>query len=381
MLKRTPLFAAHQELGAKLVEFGGWEMPVYYSSIVEEHQAVRAAAGVFDISHMGEVFISGPASTAFLNRALTNDLTKLPIGRGQYTLLCNARGGVIDDLYVYRLAETEYLLVLNATRTETDFSALVRLFSTYPDRTEVYLVNLSDLWGGIALQGPRVGEFIDAWAPGPAIEGTLVPSASALRKNQLGSFARGPDVVWLARTGYTGEDGFELLASAEVLPSAWKDLLELGRPYGLVPCGLGARDTLRTEMGYALYGHELTEDTNPFEAGLDRYVALGKGDFVGRIALTALKAEGVRRKCVAFKMTEKSPPPRPQYPLWSVGNDARAVGQVVSGTQSPSLGVGIGMGYVPPEFGAPGTPLTVEVRGQRHPAEVVEKPIYRKPAA
>ena len=380
MLKRTPLFAMHQELGAKLVEFGGWEMPVHYSSIVEEHQAVRTAAGIFDISHMGEVFVSGPASTAFLNRALTNDLHKLPIGRGQYTLLCNAHGGVIDDLYVYRLAATEYLLVLNATRTEADFSTLVRQFSTYPDRTEVYLVNLSDLWGGLAIQGPRVKEFIDSWAPGPAVEGTLVPAPSALHKSQLGSFARGEDVLWLARTGYTGEDGFELLASAEVLLSAWKDLLELGRPYGLVPCGLGARDTLRTEMGYPLYGHELNEDINPFEAGLGAFVALGKGDFVGRIALTAQKTEPLRRKCVAFKMSDKAPPPRPRYPLWSVGDGARAVGQVVSGTQSPSLGLGIGMGYVPPEFSAPGTALAVEIRGQRHAVVVVEKPIYRKPS-
>jgi len=380
MLKRTPLFAAHQELGAKLVEFGGWEMPVHYSSIVEEHQAVRAAAGLFDISHMGEVFVSGPSSTAFLNRALTNDLNKLAIGRGQYTLLCNERGGVIDDLYVYRLAATEYLLVLNATRTEADFSALVRQFSTYPDRTQVYLVNLSDLWGGIAIQGPRVKEFIDAWAPGPAIEGTLVPAPSALRKNQLGSFVRGEDVIWLARTGYTGEDGFELLASAEVLNSAWQGLLETGRPYGLVPCGLGARDTLRTEMGYPLYGHELTENTTPFEAGLGAFVVLEKGDFIGRIALTAQKAEGVRRRCVAFKMNEKSPPPRPQYPLWSTGDGARLVGEVVSGTQSPSLGVGIGMGYVPPEFSTPGTALAVEIRGQHYAAVVVEKPIYRKPS-
>ena len=381
MLKRTPLFAAHQELGAKIVEFGGWEMPVHYSSIVEEHQAVRTAAGIFDISHMGEVFVSGPSSTAFLNRALTNDLNKLAIGRGQYTLLCNDRGGVIDDLYVYRLAATEYLLVLNATRTEADFSRLVRQFSTYPDRTQVYLVNLSDLWGGIAIQGPRVKEFIDTWAPGPAIEGTLVPTPSALRKNQLGSFVRGEDVIWLARTGYTGEDGFELLASGEALNSAWHGLLDVGRPYGLVPCGLGARDTLRTEMGYPLYGHELNENTTPFEAGLGAFVALEKGDFIGRIALTAQKTEGVRRTCVAFKMTAKSPPPRPQYPLWSVGDDARRVGEVVSGTQSPSLSVGIGMGCVPPEFSPPGTALAVEIRGQRHPAVVVQKPIYRRPSS
>ncbi len=379
MFKRTPLFAAHQQLGAKLVEFGGWEMPLYYSGIVEEHRAVRAAAGLFDISHMGEVFVSGPASTAFLNRALTNDLNKLAIGRGQYTLLCNERGGVIDDLYVYRLAATEYLTVLNAARTEADFSTLVRQFSVYPDRTQVYLVNLSDLWGGLAVQGPRVKEFIDQWAPGPAIEGTLVPAPSALRKNQLASFVRGDDVIWLARTGYTGEDGFELLASAEVLVPAWRSLLDTGAPFGLVPCGLGARDTLRTEMGYPLYGHELNEDTTPLEAGLGAFVALDKGDFIGRIPLTAQKAQGVRRRCVAFRMTEPSPPPRPQYALWSMGDGARQVGQVVSGTQSPSLGCGVGLGYVPPEFSAPGTSLAVEIRGQRHPAVVVPKPIYQKP--
>jgi aminomethyltransferase len=240
---------------------------------------------------------------------------------------------------------------------------------------------LSDLWGGLAIQGPRVREFIDTWAPGPAIEGTLVPAPSALRKNQLASFVRGDDVIWLARTGYTGEDGFELLASAEVVRSAWGELLDAGRPCGLVPCGLGARDTLRTEMGYPLYSHELNETTTPFEAGLAAFVALEKGDFIGRIALTAQKAEGRRRACVPFKMTEKSPPPRPKYLLWSEGDGARPLGEVVSGTQSPSLGIGIGMGYVPPEFSAPGTTLAVEIRGRRYRAVVVAKPIYRKPAS
>ena len=200
-----------------------------------------------------------------------------------------------------------------------------------------------------------------------------------LKKNEIAAFPFGGDSVWVGRTGYTGEDGFEIIAPSEMIESIWNRILELGQPLGLKPCGLGARDTLRTEMGYPLYGHELDENTTPIEAGVGFFVSFEKGDFVGRTVLAGQKANGVSKKCAAFKMSEKSPPPRPHYSIWSSGDDARQIGEVVSGTQSPSMGIGIGMGYVPPQFAKPGTTIQIEIRGRRAPATIVAKPIYKKP--
>ncbi len=378
MLKRTPLFAAHQRLGARLVEFGGWEMPVQYSSIVEEHRAVRQAAGLFDISHMGEVGARGPGALEFLNQCLTNDLRKLAVGQGQYTLMCNERGGVIDDLYAYRTGEDAFLLVINASRIDADVAWLEKQLAAWPRRRELQLENWSDQYGAVALQGPRAAEFIDGCFPGPARGGTRVARASELKKNQLATFGFASGEVHLARTGYTGEDGFEAVAPAALIEPLWEHVFAIGRPYGLQPAGLGARDTLRTEVCYPLYGHELDEQTTPLEAGLGFFVALDKPAFVGRLALAEQKARGVAKKCVAFKMTDKSAPPRPHYPIWSTGAGAAKTGEVTSGTQSPSLGIGIGLGYVPPAIAAAGTPLEIEIRGKRSPAAIVPKPIYRK---
>ena len=378
MLKRTPLFSAHQKLGARLVEFGGWEMPVHYTSIMDEHLAVRNSAGLFDISHMGEVRINGSGALEFLNYLLTNDLRKLAVGQGQYTLMCNQRGGVVDDLYAYRTGAEEYLLVINASRIEADVGWMRRQLETWPHRNELRLEDVSDTFGAVALQGPRAAEFINLCFDGPSQAGTLVARASELKKNQFGNFPFEGHDAYVARTGYTGEDGFEIIAPAGVMESVWNRLLVMGHASGLQPAGLGARDTLRTEVCYPLYGHELNEETTPLEAGVGFFVALDKGDFIGRQILAEQKAEGVARRCVAFKMTDKSAPPRPHYPIWSTGPDAAKIGEVVSGTQSPSLGIGIGMGYVPPAQAKPGTPLEIEIRGRRSPAVVVAKPIYRK---
>ncbi len=378
MLKRTPLFAAHQKLGARLVEFGGWEMPVQYSSIVDEHLAVRKAAGLFDISHMGELRFTGAGALDFFNHTLTNDLRKLAVGQGQYTLLCQERGGVIDDLYAYRTGKNEFLLVVNASRIEPDAVWLEKQLAVWPQRQQVVFENVSERFGAVALQGPRTPEFIDACFPGASLGGMNVSKASELKKNQFGVFNFTGQELYVARTGYTGEDGFEIIAPAETIEAAWNKILAAGHAYCLQPAGLGARDTLRTEVCYPLYGHELDERTTPIEAGLGSFVALEKSDFVGRAVLAEQKANGVTRKCVAFKVAEKAAPPRPHYPIWSTGADAAKVGEVVSGTQSPSLGVGIGMGYVPASLAKPGTAIEIEVRGKRVPAVLVAKPIYRK---
>jgi aminomethyltransferase len=377
-MKRTPLYAAHQKLGGKLIEFGGWEMPVQYTSITDEHLAVRKSAGLFDISHMGEVLVSGPAALPFLNRTLTNDLAKLAPGQGQYTLMCNERGGVIDDLYAYRLAHEEYLLIINASRIAEDVAWLERQSAAFNRRSEVKLENASDAMGAVAVQGPRVTGFINECFPGPSTGGTEVAQASDLKKNQVASFRWGDSTIWLSRTGYTGEDGFEVVAPAPLIEAIWNHVLAAGTPHGLKPAGLGARDTLRTEVCYPLYGHELDKSTTPIEAALGFFVALDKGDFVGRSVLAEQKAKGTNKKLVAFKMTERSAPPRPGYAVWSTGPTPAKIGSVVTGTQSPTLGAGIGMAFVPPDCAKANTTLGIEIRGKHAPAVVVPKPFYRK---
>jgi len=375
-MKRTPLYSAHQKLGAKLIEFGGWEMPVQYSSITDEHLAVRKAAGIFDISHMGEVSVNGSNAEAFLNQTLTNDIKKLEVGAAQYTLMCNDRGGVIDDLYAYRTGANEYLLIINASRIETDVSWLQSRLAAFDRRDGVALKNISDEMGAVAIQGPRVVDFIDNISPRSTFEGTTVAQPTQLKKNQIAKIQFSGAELWIARTGYTGEDGFEIVAPADVIEAVWNKVLELGKPFGLKPSGLGARDTLRTEVCYPLYGNDLNEETTPIEAGVSFFVSLNKEDFVGRTVLANQKANGVTKRLVAFKMSEKSAPPRPHYPIWSTGPKAVKIGDVTSGTQSPSLGIGIGLGFVPPEFAKPQTLIEIEIRGKRAPGIVVPKPIY-----
>ena len=375
MLKRTSLFAAHQTLGGKLVEFGGWEMPVQYTSITDEHLAVRNAAGIFDISHMGEVTVSGSGAAAFLNSVLTNDIRKLAPGEGQYTLMGNERGGVIDDLYAYRLSGEVFLLIINASRIEPDVAWLQAQAARFPRPDDLRLTDASHNYAAVAVQGPRVKEFIDAVIPGPSVSAMRANAVTGLKKNQIGEFPFEKGGVLVSRTGYTGEDGFEIIGSDEAIRHVWDKTLAAGEASGIKPCGLGARDTLRTEVCYPLYGHELDENTTPIEASLGFFVALDKGEFNGRAVLAGQKANGTKKKLIAFKMAGKSAPPRPHYPIWANGVNA---GIVTSGTQSPSLGIGIGMGYVPAEFAKPDTRIEIEIRGKRFAAVVVSKPIYKK---
>jgi aminomethyltransferase len=373
MLKRTALYETHRQAGGRLIEFGGWEMPVQYTSIMDEHQAVRNAAGIFDISHMGEVRVSGAGAANFLNATLTNDIRKLNVLEGQYTLMCNPSGGVVDDLYVYRFGAEEFLLVINASRIDEDTAWLQKELASSPFRSETQLENISDSQGAVAVQGPRVAEFIDS-----CFDSGKNAKPSTLKKNQATQAGFQGKTILIARTGYTGEDGFEIIAANELIEAIWARVMEAGKAFGIKPAGLGARDTLRTEVCYPLYGHELDEQTTPIEAGVGFFVALEKGDFTGRSVLASQKANGASKKLVAFKMTDKSAPPRPHYVIWSTGPDARKLGEVVSGTQSPTLGNGIGLGYVPPDFSKPGTSLEIEIRGKRSPAVVVQKPFYRK---
>jgi len=373
-LKRTALHAAHQKLGARLVEFGGWDMPVQYTSIVDEHLCVRKSAGIFDICHMGEVWVRGAGAEAFLNVTLTNDLRKLAPGQGQYTLMCTETGGVVDDLYVYRTGAEEFLLIINASRIDVDVAWLHGRRAVFTG-APVTVEDVSGSTGAVAIQGPRVVEFIEALFPGASKGGTVVDRITDLKKNELGCWSFEGQAVWVARTGYTGEDGFEAVVPNALVESLWFRALEVGKGAGIQPAGLGARDTLRTEMCYPLYGHELTLDITPIEAGVGFFVGLDKGPFVGRDVLAKQKAEGVTRRSAAFRMTDKSAPPRPGYPVW-VGGEA--VGTVASGTQSPSLSNGIGMAYVPVAASEPGTRIEIEIRGRRFAAEVVKKPIYRK---
>ncbi|MFZ2644160.1 MAG: glycine cleavage system aminomethyltransferase GcvT [Verrucomicrobiia bacterium] len=362
-LKRTPLYECHRRLDARLVEFGGWEMPVQYDGIIAEHNAVRKDCGIFDISHMGEVRVSGPQALSFLNYLLTNDLARLSVGQGQYNLMCNERGGTVDDLYAYRIGEQEYLLIINASRIEADvphIQKVAALKSLPPPELEIK--NCSDDAGAIAVQGPRSAAVMEALLPGIATE---------VKRNRIVWKSLAGQKVLVARTGYTGEDGFEMVIPAETTAAVWELLLK----QNVKPCGLGARDTLRTEMCYPLYGHELDEETSPIEAALSKFVALDKPAFVGKEHLQRQTLSGRSKTLVAFRMNGRSAPPRPHYPLVAAGH---VVGEVTSGTQSPSLGVGIGMGYVPLACEASGQMLEVEIRGKRFPATIVTKPIYRK---
>lgn len=359
--KTTPLYEEHRRAGAKIIPFGGWLMPVQYTSISEEHQAVRNAVGVFDISHMGQLIASGANAAKWLNRMLTNNVEKLETGSGHYTFLLNERGGIIDDLIAYRTGTEEFLLVVNASRTDEDFAWLQKHLPA-----GVTLENRSAERAGLAIQGPKV----------VALFQQLLGADKALpARNQLRDFDYAGVRLTIARTGYTGEDGVEVFFAAEDAAKIWNALLEKGQALGLKPCGLGARDTLRLEMCYPLNGSDLTPEHNPIEAGLGFFVDLTKDDFIGREVLKQAKESGPARKLAAFKMKGKGPPPRPHYPVWV---NSERVGEVASGTLSPSLHEGIGMAYLPSIFAKIGGELEIEIRGQKFPAVIEKKPLYKK---
>jgi len=352
-LKHSPLEAAHQALGARLVPFAGWNMPVQYTSILAEHHAVRSSAGIFDISHMGQFLVSGPGCAAWLNRLLTNNVEKLAPGQGQYTLMLNDHGGVIDDLIAYRSGEEDFFLVVNASMIEEDFFWI----AAHQD-PDIILRNESELWAGMAIQGPQASAIFAAACPGE----TLPP------RNGYATTAAGTIVC---RTGYTGEDGFEFFCPAADGIAAWNSFIAAGA----APCGLGARDTLRLEMGYPLNGSDLSPARSPIEAGLGFFVDLEKPDFVGREILVRQKSEGTPVKLCAIQYTDKGAPPRAHYPV--LAEDGTALGELTSGVLSPSLNIGIAMAYLPTPFAKLGTPVQIDVRGRRFPAIVVKKPFYK----
>jgi aminomethyltransferase len=345
-----------------MVPFAGWEMPVQYAGIVDEHKAVRSSVGVFDISHMGQLIVSGRGASAFLNRALTHDITLLQPGQGQYTLLLNDAGGVIDDLIAYRTSEREFFLVVNASRVDEDWA---RLESLLTSEDEVMMANASDFTAGLAIQGPRSREVF------ASIFGA---AASYPEKNTIFITMTAEGPMWLCGTGYTGEKGFEFFLPSEQAGSWWQKIIEAVKSEGGMPCGLGARDTLRLEMGYPLNGNDLSEQRTPLQAGLGFFVKLEKEVFAGRDALLKQKAEGLPDKLVAFRMLGAAPPPRPHYPVKAAG---AIIGEVGSGTQSPSLSCGIGMAYLPLAHSALGTQIEIEIRGRGFPAEIVKKPFYQ----
>lgn len=360
-LRRTPLHAEHVELKGKLVPFAGYEMPVQYpSGITAEHHAVRRAAGLFDVSHMGEVEVWGDRALDFIQAVTTNDASRIEVGQAQYSTLPNERGTLLDDLLVYRFPD-HYLLVVNASNRERD----VEWIRGHAGRFGVELRDRSDEIALLALQGPRAAEIL-----APLTDTDL----SAIGYYRFAEGKVDARQAIISRTGYTGEDGFELyLANADAVP-VWRRLLESGGPLGLIPAGLGARDSLRLEMGYALYGNDLDEDHSPLEAGLGWVVKLENGDFVGRDALLRQKEAGLQRRLVGFRLLERGFP-RHGYP---VRVDGEAAGVVTSGVVSPSTGEGVGMAYVPAAAAKPGTRIEIVIRGQNVPAEVVKPPFYTR---
>ena len=359
-LQRTPLHAEHLKLSGKMVPFAGYEMPVQYpSGITAEHTAVRTAAGLFDVSHMGEFFVRGERMLDFVQHVTTNDASKLEVGQAQYSTMVNERGTVIDDLLVYRLPD-RLMLVVNGSNREKDWEWVSRFAADFG----VDLEDRTDDIALLALQGPKAQ---------PILARLTAADLDAIRYYH---FAEGevdgiPAII--SRTGYTGEDGFELYVPADRAAALWRRLLEVGKDEGLLPCGLGSRDSLRLEMGMALYGNDLDEDHNPLEAGLGWVTKLAKGDFVGRDALAAAKEGGVRRKLIGFRLKERGFP-RPHYP---VTFDGRTVGEVTSGTMSPTLGEGIGMAYVDKDAAAEGTEIGIVIRDKAIPAEVVKPPFHK----
>lgn len=361
-LKRTPLFDDYAVYGGKTIDFGGWELPVQFTSIKEEHEAVRTKAGLFDVSHMGEIIVTGTESEAFLQKIMTNDVSKLVNGQAQYTAMCYENGGIVDDLLVYKVEDNHYLLVVNAGNIDKDFDWM-KQFAT----GDVELENKSDEYGLLALQGPLAQEILQ--------------KLSSKNLDEIGFFRFADSVevagktVLISRTGYTGEDGFEIYAASNDVRELWSSILEAGKEDGLLPCGLGARDTLRFEACLPLYGQELSKDISPLEAGLGFVVKLKKEqDFNGKSVLADQKENGVSRKSIGIEMIDKGIP-RTGYPVY-VGE--KQIGFVTTGTQSPTLKKNIGLALIETEFAEIGNEVEVEIRNKRLKAVTVATPFYKR---
>jgi aminomethyltransferase len=370
-VRKTALNAVHRQMGAKMVDFNGWDMPVEYPAaigcgVINEHMAVRTAVGIFDVSHMGDIRLAGPQALAAVQHISMNDASRLAVGQAQYSALLYPQGTFVDDVIVHRLGEDEYLLVINAGTREKDFN-WVR------DNTRQFdcaVENLSDEFTQIAIQGPKgvdvLQKLTDADLSAVKFYWVTRGTVSGLKN------------ILIARTGYTAEDGFEIYIPAAEATSVrvWNEILSAGKEFGILPCGLGARNTLRLEGKLPLYGHEISDTINVWEAGLDRFCKMEKPDFIGRAALEKAKAKGVKRTLVGLEMTERGIA-RDGYKI--LDSDGREIGYVTSGSPAPFLKKNIALAYLPPAFAAVGTPVKVEIRGQGVGAQVVPTPFYKRP--
>jgi aminomethyltransferase len=361
MLKRTPLYDLHVSLGARMVDFVGWHMPVQYAGPIPEHMAVREAAGLFDVSHMGEIEVTGKAALELVQRVTTNDVSKLDDNQVQYSTLTNESGGVIDDLLVYRINAEYFLLIVNASNTDKDYEWI----KGHNTAGSVVVHDTSGAWALLALQGPRSERILQDLSDRML---DRIPYYWSQWMQVDGVNCR------VSRTGYTGEDGFEILCPADSARHLWNRLLVTGQDRGLVPCGLAARNTLRLEAAFRLHGNDMDETTTPLEAGLGWVVKLNKGDFVGREALARQKAEGLKRKLVGFEVLDRAPA-RDNY---KVAVDGAEVGHVTSGSYAPFLKKNIGLAYLPTEHAAVGREISIIVRGRSVPARIVETPFYKR---
>ena len=360
-LNRTPLYEVHKQLGGKTIEFGGWEMPVQYSSIIDEHLTVRSNVGIFDVSHMGELEIRGPGSLSLIQKLITNDAAKLVDGQILYTPMCTETGGIVEDLLVYRFAANRYMLVVNASNIEKDLAWIHA-----HDKTEVTIENRSDGMSLVALQGRNAPQCLQ----------TLTNiNLTTLNYYQFaaGEVAGIPTII--SRTGYTGEIGFELYVEAGRSTDLWAALYEVTDAVEGKPIGLGARDTLRLEARFCLYGNDIDETTTPLEAGLRWRVAFDKDSFIGRDALIQQNSEGIKRRLVGFQMLDRSIA-RAHHAVY---RGDQHIGEVTSGAPAPSLKYNIGLAYLPVEMSKINTKIEIEIRGRRHPAKVVRTPFYQAP--
>ena len=362
-LLSTPFHAQHVACGGRMVDFAGWHMPVSYAGTMAEHACVRSSVGLFDVSHMGELRVTGPQALAALQHLVSNDVSTIPVGQSQYAALMNERGGIVDDLFIYRVGEQDYLVCINASNRDKDHAWFVE-----HNPHGASIENQSEAWAQVAVQGRKGPDLVDSLSDIDALgmaRGAIAP----------GSFA-GVEGCLLARTGYTGEDGFEVFLPAASAEPAWQRILEAGARHDIQPIGLGARDTLRLEARNVLYGNDINDDTSPLEAGLGWITKLGKGDFVGREALVAQKAQGLPRRLVGLVVDKRIA--RPGCPILNM--DGEAIGQVSSGSRSPTLGTNIALGYVKAEKGnaKPGNRLQVDIRGRQATATVVKGPFWTR---
>ena len=363
-LRRTALHAVHKGLGAKMVDFGGWDMPVEYSGLIKEHMAVRTGVGLFDVSHMGEIDVRGPHALDLVQRVTCNDASKLKIGQAHYTCLMYEHGTLADDLLCYRVADDHFFLVVNASNQDKDFAWISE------NNTEIgaTLENNGDNYSLLAVQGPRVQEVLK-----PITDADL----SSVKYYWFTHGKVGGIECRIARTGYTGEDCFELFFAPEHSERMWTLLMEAGKDAGMIPCGLGARNTLRLEAGMSLYGHEIDASHTPLEAGLDRYVKFDKGEYIGRAALAGQKEAGLKRKLVGIEMTGRGIG-RDGYPIYANDSEEAACGIVTSGSPAPFLKKNIALAYVPADRSEVGRELWVGIRGQRVSAVIVPTPFYKR---